>query len=194
MFFSFVENNMERDFNVRRKRKFGDVAGTPRKKIKGCNITHSSEPCNKVQEDVRVRKRRASEVSVEDFTKQWGKRKASDDAGTSEKKIRCSSNSTNSSEPSARSAEDSWVQRKKRKASDDGDAPRKKLRCSDSAINFSTSGSSATRSSSSESSEKVLKDGKDDDISHIFNDASPEEEKIFEMASSGNTSRGGLIV
>lgn len=197
----------------KRKRRDSDVAGTPMKKFKGCNITYSTEPCNKVQEDVSVRKSRAGndgemlgkkmrpcKVSLEDITKQWGKRKASVDAKTSEKKMGCSFNGTNSSEPSVRSAEDPWVQIQKRTASDDGDAPGEKMKCSNTSITASSpTGSSATGSSSSESSamesnEKVTEDGKDDDIRHIFNNASLEEEKIFEMASSGNTSRGGLIV
>ncbi|KAM7408103.1 hypothetical protein PAMA_001996 [Pampus argenteus] len=190
------ENNMEKYSNMKkRNREDSDVAGTPSKKIKCCNITDSSEK-------VSVRKRRAdddgpmpgkkiktSEESVDDFTKQEkGKRKASVDAGTSEKKIRLSFD-TISSEPSTRSEEDSLVQ-KKRKASDDGNAPWKKSRSSSSAslilcpseisVTHFTCGSSTTTSS-----EKVLKDGSDEDISHD----SSLEEKILEMASSGNGSR-----
>ncbi|XP_067461104.1 secreted 45 kDa protein-like isoform X2 [Thunnus thynnus] len=168
------------DFNVRkRKREDSDVAATPMKKIKVCNITCSTEPCNKVQESVNMRKRRASddgkmprkkarpsEGSVENFMKQWGKREASVDAGTSAKRMRCSdSTSITVSSPTESSADVSI------------------------STGSSTTGSSATRSSSSStgssssgSSEKVI-------ISHIFNNASLEEQKVFELASSGSTSR-----
>ncbi|XP_042285520.1 serine/threonine-protein kinase pim-2-like [Thunnus maccoyii] len=177
------ENNM--DFNVRkRKREDSDVA--PMKKIKVCNITCSTEPCNKVQEGVNVRKRRASddgkmprkkarpsEGSVENFMKQWGKREASVDAGTSAKRMRCSdSTSITVSSPTESSADVSI-------STGSSTTGSSSTRSSSSSTGSS---SSSTGSSSSGSSEKVI-------ISHIFNNASLEEQKVFEMASSGSTSR-----
>lgn len=209
--------------------KVTHAAASPRNKIQGGgNMTHSTDPCNSMQEDVSVRKRRAgddggmpgkrmrcsnltysteqSEVSVEESRIQKGKRKASVDAGPPEKKTRSSINNTNSSvsvvncwsgksevdhdaetpkkrgrcsdtsttDQSLRITEDPQVEMRKRKASDDGEAPGKRMRCSAS-------------TSSSDSSVKAV-----EDVSQNFS-ASAEEEKIYEMSSSGNTSRGKLI-
>lgn len=204
---------MQRDLKMRkRKRKDTDVAGSPQKKIQGGgNISHSADPRNNMQEDVSVRKRRAgddgempgkrmrcsnltnptehTEVSVEDRSIQRGKRKASVDARTSSKKMRCSINNT--TDPSAVSEVNCLLRSGKRKASDDGEAPEKKIRCSNSA---SVSESSAAESNITVSSLEVKEDVSADDISHNFGSVSAEEEKIYEMSSSGNTSRGKQIV
>ncbi|XP_044187654.1 serine/threonine-protein kinase pim-2-like isoform X1 [Thunnus albacares] len=194
------ESNMEKDLNVKKRgRKNSDVAGAPMKKIKGCNITPSTEPCNTVQDDVNVRKRRAgddgkmpskkmrpSEGSVENFKKQWGKRKASVDAGTSEKKMRCSdSNSITVSSPT----ESSTNEPGSAGSGATGSSSSESSAMESSSTGSSATGSSTTGSSFSESCEKAIDNGRYDDISHIFEDSSSQEEKIFEMASSGNSSR-----
>ena len=177
------------NFNVRKRgREDSDVA--PMKKIKVCNITQSTEPCNKVQEGVNPRKRRAShdgempgkkmrpsEGSVKNYTRQWGKREASVDAGTSAKRMRCSdSTSVTVSTPTESISTGSSM-----KSSSTGSSIKS------SSTESITTGSSSTASSATVSSEKVI-------ISHVFNNVSLEEQKVFELASSGSTSRGGLIV
>ncbi|XP_044223363.1 serine/threonine-protein kinase pim-2-like [Thunnus albacares] len=184
------ENNM--NFNVRkREREDSDVA--PMKKIKVCNITQSTEPCNKVQEGVNPRKRRAShdgempgkkmrpsEGSVKNYTRQWGKREASVDAGTSAKRMRCSdSTSITVSTPTESISTGSSM-----KSSSTGSSM--KSSSTGSSMKSSSTGSSmkssSTGSSATVSSEKVI-------ISHVFNNVSLEEQKVFELASSGSTSR-----
>ncbi|XP_070774975.1 serine/threonine-protein kinase pim-1-like [Enoplosus armatus] len=169
----------------------GKVQGSPMKKTQGGdNITHSADPCDNMQEEVGERKRRAGddgqmpgkrvrcsdltnptknkEVSVEVRRVQTGKRKASVDARTSQKKIRCSSDDTNTTDPSAVSG----VNSKKRKADHDGETPKKRGRCSD--------------SNTAEPGVKVKEDARagENDVS-----AASEEEKIYQMSSTGNKSR-----
>eukprot|EP00064_Thunnus_orientalis_P007860 superscaffoldBa00000896_g7882 len=178
------------NFNVRKRgREDSDVA--PMKKIKVCNITQSTEPCNKVQEGVNPRKRRAShdgkmpgkkmrpsEGSVKNYTRQWGKREASVDAGTSAKRMRCSdSTSITVSTPTESISTGSSM-----KSSSTGSSM--KSSSTGSSMKSISTGSSmnSTASSATVSSEKVI-------ISHIFNNVSLEEQKVFELASSGSTSR-----
>ncbi|XP_042283517.1 serine/threonine-protein kinase pim-2-like isoform X3 [Thunnus maccoyii] len=212
------ENNM--DFSVRKRgREDSDVA--PMKKIKVCNITQSTEPCNKVQEGVNPRKRRAShdgkmpgkkmrpsEGSVKNYTRQWGKREASVDAGTSAKRMRCSDStsitvSTPTESISTGSSMKSSSTGSSMKSSSTGSSMKSSSTGSSikssstgssmksistgssmksSSTESITTGSSSTASSATVSSEKVI-------ISHIFNNVSLEEQKVFELASSGSTSR-----
>lgn len=197
---------------VKRKRKNTDVAVTSRKKTRASKVSLSTDHCN-MNQDISVRKRRArddgqvirkrmrcsnldnpsqhSDNSLEAVIIRRGKRKASDDAVGSKKRTRCVTQ-TNTNEPRMISEQDCLVQSKKRKASEDGGMPDKKARSSN-----STSSHSSTKSSATESSSSIAnKDGKSDDnrgVCIIFNNVSPEEKKIYEMSSSGNTSRSRLI-
>lgn len=194
-------NNVQEDVGVR-KRRAGDDGEMPGKRMKCSNLTNSTEH---------------SEVSVEDRRIQSGKRKASDDGEAPKKKSRCSVNNTNTStsavlvmncesgkmkadhdgdtpkkrsepttEPSLRIVEDPQVEVKKRKASDDGGAPEKKSRCS-------TSVKSEVKVMGT-SVEGVTSDDEGVDVSQNFSGASAEEEKIYELSSSANGSRGELMV
>lgn len=196
--------------NFKRKRKGLDVAETSKKKTKRSIVSVLTDHCN-IKKNISVSKRRArddgqmsksmrcsnlsnpsqhNDVSMEDVRIQKGKRKASDDAERSKKKVRCAIK-TRSNESRMISEEESSEQIKKRKASHDGGAPKKRTRASSS----SSTGSSTTESSSSSPHQSVRSDDNRDvsDISLIFNGVSPEDEKIYEMSSSGNTSRCKLI-
>ncbi|KAK2849424.1 hypothetical protein Q5P01_009258 [Channa striata] len=76
------------------------------------------------------------------------------------------------------SAEEPLVQVKKRKASDDAGTAEKKMRCNSSTSN-TKSGSTASKSSGDKYGDEGL----------IFNNVSPKEEKIYQLASVGTSSR-----
>lgn len=183
-------NNMREEVGVR-KRRAGDDGETPGKRMRWSNFTKSTERC---------------EVSVEDRSIQSSKRKAGDDGEAPKKKSRCSiiNNNNNTAsvvtcsgkrkadhdgdspkkrskpttEASLKVVEDLQVGVKKRKASDDGEAPEKKIKCS---TGVKVTGTSA---------ENVTSDDDGVDVSQNFSCVSAEEEKIFELSSTANRSRG----
>lgn len=201
-----AENSMHA--NVKRKRKDTDVVETSRKKTMGSKVSLSTDHCN-MNQDISVTKRRAgddgqmirkrmrcsnlsnpsqhSDDSLEDVRIQRGKRKSSGDAVRSKKRKRCVIK-TNTNEPRMISEQDCLVQPKKRKASNDGRVREKRTRSS------TSSSKSSTKESSSSIANKDVKSDDNRDISLIFNNVSAEEEKIYEMSSSGNTSRSKLII
>nr|XP_046264626.1 serine/threonine-protein kinase pim-2-like [Scatophagus argus] len=107
-----------------------------------------------------------------------------------DKRMRCS-NLTNPSEHSVVSVKDRISQRRKRKISVDARPPEKKRRCSiRNSSNSSSSDSGVSRFcllSDTESSSSSA------DISYNTSSASSEEERIFELASSLNTSRADFV-
>ncbi len=185
------ERNIQTVHKMRkRKRENCFVAGSPRTIIQGgSSITHFADPRNDLQEDVTFRKRRASDEAVEvpskrrrcsnltqpfkgsleDTCIRGRKRKASADDGPLEKGTRCSITG-----PSVLS---DHLKPKKRKARDDGEAPEKKKRryCFSSSLKVN----------------HPIRDVVDDlvkDFSSIFS----KDERICEMSSVENISRGGF--
>lgn len=162
-------------------------------------IAYSFDPCNNVQESGSKRKRRSndngklprkrmrpnitnpterSDVSVED-------RRISVDARLPAKKSRSSVNNDNTSDSSG-----IRVQTKKRKASGDGKVPKKKMKWSKGS---SSSESCVTMLSAPESSDGMqLSVSSDNSGGRNFGSDSAEEDRVIEMSSSINTSRGKL--
>nr|XP_046256554.1 serine/threonine-protein kinase pim-2-like [Scatophagus argus] len=180
------ENNMQADLEMKkrnrmesdnvqegvsvRKRRASDDGRMPPKKMRCSNLTNPSEH---------------GDVSVKDRISQRGKRKSSVDARPPEKKRRCSIQNGTNSDPSVIVVEEPVVERDKRKASNHNEAPKKKS----GAVSWITI--SSDTDSSSPSAANVNKSG--GDISLNTSSASPEEERIYEMSSSANTSRADFV-
>ncbi|XP_070830234.1 serine/threonine-protein kinase pim-2-like [Chaetodon trifascialis] len=149
-----------------------------------------------------------SQVSVEDTRIQHGKRKASADGEAPKKKSRHSIYTISSSDPSVVLVEDTRIQHGKRKASADGEAPNKKFRRS--IYTISSSDPSVVLVEDTRIQHGKRKASVDDEppkkkkrcspesfihqpsTSISQNTTSPltEEERIFEMSSIKNISRG----
>nr|XP_046236746.1 serine/threonine-protein kinase pim-2-like isoform X1 [Scatophagus argus] len=156
-------------------------------------LTSGTDSENNMQADAEKRMRCSNltdpsehgDVSVKDRISQRGKRKISVDARPPEKKRRCSIQNGTISDPSMIVVEEPIVERDKRKASDHNEAPKKK---SDE-VSWITI--SSDTESSSPPAANVNKSG--GDISHNTSSASSEEERIYEMSSSLNTSRADFV-
>nr|XP_046264019.1 serine/threonine-protein kinase pim-2-like [Scatophagus argus] len=167
------ENNMQADREMR-KRRASDDGRMPDKRMRCSNLTNPSEH---------------SDVSVKDRISQRGKRKISVDARPPEKKRRCSIRNSSNSDPSVIAVVEPKAETNKRKANDDNEAPEKKTSCSDSGVSWFPLLSDTESSSSSAAN--VNKSG--GDVCNNTSSASSEEERIFELASSLNTSRADFV-
>nr|XP_046264585.1 serine/threonine-protein kinase pim-3-like [Scatophagus argus] len=149
----------------------------PEKRMRCSNLTNPSEH---------------SDVSVKDRISQRGKRKISVDARPPEKKRRCSIRNSSNSDPSVIAVVEPKAEThrgKETKANDDDEAPKKKTSSSDSGVSWITV--SSNTEASFPLAAIVNKSG--GDISYNTSSASSEEERIFELSSSLNTSRADFV-